>query len=87
MTNPEPGRGADPAPAPTEAPRRDGDPPEAPRPLIERIGLASVALVLAALFGGVAVAAWVEGEIFLAAMGGLGSLMTIWVGGVTLLRR
>ena len=39
------------------------------RPLIERIGLAGIALVLAALFGAVAVAAFVGGEPFLAVMG------------------
>jgi hypothetical protein len=58
----------------------------APRPMIERIGLAAVALVLAVLFGGVAAAAWVGGELFLAVMGGIGCLMTVWVGGLTLLR-
>jgi hypothetical protein len=57
-----------------------------PRPLIERIGLAAIAAVLATLFGGVAVAAWVGGEIFLAAMGGIGCLMTAWVGALTLFR-
>jgi hypothetical protein len=56
------------------------------RPLIERIGLAVVALVLAALFGGVAAAAWSGGELFLAAMGGIGCLMTLWVGSLTLFR-
>ena len=45
-----------------------------------------MALVLAVLFGGVAAASWVNGEVFLAAMGGVGCLMTIWVGAVTLLR-
>jgi hypothetical protein len=54
--------------------------------MIERIGLAAVALVLAVLFGGVAAAAWVGGELFLAVMGGIGCLMTVWVGGLTLLR-
>ena len=54
--------------------------------MIERIGLAAIALVLAALFGGVAVAAWVGGEPFLAVMGAIGCLMTLWVGGLTLLR-
>ena len=44
------------------APRRRT---RAPRPLIERIGLAAIAAVLAILFGGVAVAAWVGGEPFL----------------------
>lgn len=57
-----------------------------PRPLIERIGLAAIAAVLAALFGGVAVAAWIGGEVFLATMGGIGCLMTAWVGALTLFR-
>jgi fatty acid desaturase len=56
------------------------------RPLIERIGLALIALVMAAAFGGVAVAAWIGGEVFLAAMGAIGCLMTAWVGGLTVLR-
>ena len=56
------------------------------RPLIERIGLAFVALVFAALFGVVAVAAWSGGEVFLSAMGAIGCLMTLWVGALTLLR-
>lgn len=60
--------------------------PHEPRPLIERIGMAAIAAVLAVLFGGVAVAAWVGGEPFLAVMGGIGSLMTAWVGGLTLFR-
>ena len=57
-----------------------------PRPIIERIGLAAVAAVLATLFGGVAAASWVGGEPFLAVMGGVGCLMTIWVGLITLVR-
>jgi len=63
--------------------------PEAPRerrPMVERIGMAAVAAVLATLFGGVAVAAWLGGEPFLAVMGGIGCLMTAWVGALTLLR-
>ena len=56
------------------------------RPLIERIGMAAIAAVLAVLFGGVAVAAWVGGEPFLAVMGGIGCVMTAWVGGLTLFR-
>jgi len=63
-----------------------GDEPPQPRPMIERIGLALIALVMAAAFGGVAVAAWVGGEVFLAAMGAIGCLMTVWVGGMTVLR-
>ncbi len=63
-------------------------PPATPggRPLIERIGLALVAVVLAGLFGGVAVAAWYGGELFLAVMGAIGCGMTLWVGGLTLMR-
>jgi hypothetical protein len=64
----------------------DEDAPREPRPLIERIGLAAIALVLAALFGAVAVASWAGGEIFLAAMGAIGCLMTLWVGALTLIR-
>ena len=63
----------------------DEAPPER-RPLIERIGLAAIALVLATLFGAVAVASWAGGEIFLAAMGAIGCLMTLWVGALTLIR-
>ena len=62
------------------APRRQ------PRPIIERIGLAAVALVLAILFGGVAAASWIGGELFLAVMGAVGCLMTLWVGALTLFR-
>ena len=57
-----------------------------PRPMIERIGLAAIAGVMGTLFGGVAVAAFVSGEPFLAMMGAIGCLMTLWVGGLTLFR-
>jgi hypothetical protein len=63
-----------------------GEVPREPRPLIERIGLAAIALVLATLFGGVAVVSWYGGEVFLAAMGAIGCLMTLWVGALTLIR-
>lgn len=56
------------------------------RPLVERLGLALIALVLGALFGGVAVAAFIGGEPFLGVMAGVGCLMTLWVGGLTLFR-
>ena len=56
------------------------------RTAIERIGLAAVAVVMAALFAAVAVAAFVGGEFFLAAMGLVGCMMTLAVGGATLLR-
>jgi hypothetical protein len=57
-----------------------------PRPFLERIGLAFIALVFGGLFGGVAAAAWAGGEIFLAAMGAIGCVMTVWVGALTLWR-
>jgi len=56
------------------------------RPMLERIGLAGIAAVLAILFGGVAAASWVGGEPFLAVMGAIGCLMTAWVGALTLFR-
>jgi hypothetical protein len=60
--------------------------PRLPRPFLERIGLALIALVFGGLFGGVAAAAWAGGEIFLAAMGAIGCVMTVWVGALTLWR-
>jgi hypothetical protein len=62
------------------------EPPRELRPIIERLGLAAVAAVLAILFGGVAAASWVGGEPFLAVMGAVGCLMTLWVGLLTLIR-
>jgi hypothetical protein len=60
--------------------------PRTPRPWVERVGLAAIAAVLAVMFGGVAASAWIGGEPFLAVMGGIGCLMTAWVGGLTLFR-
>ncbi len=60
--------------------------PREPRPLLERIGLAAVATVLAIMFGGIAAASWLGGEPFLAVMGAVGCLMTAWVGVLTLIR-
>jgi hypothetical protein len=57
-----------------------------PRPGIERLGLGVIALGMAMLFGGVAVAAWTGGEVFLAVMGAVGCVMTLWVGALTALR-
>lgn len=54
------------------------------RPWIERIGLAGIAIVLGGLFAFMALAAWSGGEPFLAVMGGIGCLMTFWVGALTL---
>jgi hypothetical protein len=56
------------------------------RPALERIGMAAVAVVMGLLFGVVAVAAFAGGEYFLAAMGFVGCMMTLAVGGITLLR-
>ena len=75
--DPEPA--VEPTPTPTEAPPR-------PRPIVERIGLGAVALLLAFLFGLMSVAAFQGGELFLAVMSGIGCLMVVWVGGLTILR-
>jgi len=69
----------------------DGEPPMAPeplgrRPLVERVGMAAIAAVVATLFGGVAAASFVSGELFLAAMAAVGTLMTAWAGIRTLVR-
>ncbi|MCI0581607.1 MAG: hypothetical protein L0227_01725 [Chloroflexi bacterium] len=65
---------------------RDGGGPRGRRPLLERLGLAAIAVVLAVLFGGIAVASWAGGEPFLAVMAGIGALMTAWAGAITLFR-
>lgn len=65
---------------------RPEEPADGRRPLVERVGLGLVAALFAVLFGGVAVAAWQGGELFLAVMGGVGCLMTLWVGAITLFR-
>ena len=57
-----------------------------PRPMIERIGLASIGLVLAVAFGTIAVAALAGGEVFLGVMAGAGALMTLWAAAVSVLR-
>jgi hypothetical protein len=69
----------------TSDPTPSSPPPER-RPLIERLGMAAIAALMAVLFGVVALAAFVGGELFLAVMAGIGCLMTIWVGGITVLR-
>jgi hypothetical protein len=53
---------------------------------LERAGLAAIGVVMAVIFGGLAIAAWIGGEVFLAVMAGLGALMTIWAA-VSNLRR
>jgi hypothetical protein len=81
---PVPPRQVDPTRDPE--PPRELDRPREPRPLIERLGLVAIAGVLALLFGGVAAASWVGGELFLAVMGTIGCAMTLWVGLLTLIR-
>jgi hypothetical protein len=56
------------------------------RPLIERLGLAVIAAAMAVMFGAVAALSWVGGEPFLAVMGAVGCLMTVWVGLLTVVR-
>jgi hypothetical protein len=56
------------------------------RPLVERIGMAAIAAVLAVLFGGVAALSFSSGEPFLGIMAAIGTVMTAWVGLLTLLR-
>ena len=57
-----------------------------PRTLLERLALAGIALVVAALFGGIGVAALAGGEVFLGVMGGIGALMTVWAAASNLRR-
>ena len=78
---------------PHGAPERAVDAPEAEtaagrerRPVLERLGLAAIAVVMAILFGFVGVAALAGGEYILGAMGFVGCMMTLIVGGITLLR-
>ncbi len=69
-------------------PPADPDQPAAPRrrPLLERLGMAVVALVMAGLFAAVAAASFAGGEAFLGTMGAIGCLMVLWVGAMTLFR-
>jgi hypothetical protein len=66
-----------------DADRASGPPP---RTLLERLALAGIALVVAALFGGIGVAALAGGEVFLGVMGGIGALMTLWAAASNLRR-
>ena len=60
--------------------------PAPPRTLLERVALAGIALLVAALFGGLGVAALAGGEVFLGVMGGIGALMTVWAAASNLRR-
>lgn len=64
---------------------------EAPEPapsrtILERIALAGIALLVAVVFGGIGVAAFAGGEVFLGVMGGIGALMTVWAAASNLRR-
>lgn len=61
-------------------------PEDEPRPLVERVGLGLIALVFAAVFSGLAGAAFASGEVFLGVMAGIGALMTIWAAAGTVRR-
>ncbi len=67
------------APAETPAPAR-------PRPMLERAGMAVIALLMALMFAGVGAASFASGEAFLGVMGVIGALMVLWAGGSTVLR-
>jgi hypothetical protein len=62
------------------------EPDTGPRPWLERIGLAAIAVVMSALFAVVALAAGTGGEWILAAMSAVGAVVTILVGLSTLVR-
>ncbi len=61
-------------------------PDERRRPLVERLGMAAIAAVMAILFGGVSAVSFASGEPFLGVMAAVGTLMTVWVGLLTLVR-
>ena len=70
---------------PAAADAREADQLER-RPVLERLGLAGIAVVMAIVLGIVGVAAIIGGEYILGAMGLVGCMMTLVVGGITLLR-
>jgi hypothetical protein len=57
-----------------------------PRTILERLALAGIAVLVAALFGGIGLAAFAGGEVFLGVMGGIGALMTVWAAASNLRR-
>jgi hypothetical protein len=76
---------------PTEGPALDAEEPvrpedPGPRPWLERIGMAGIAVVMSLLFAALAIAAGSGGEWILAAMSAAGALVTIAVGLSTLVR-
>ncbi len=61
-------------------------PDERRRPLVERLGMAAIAAVMAILFAAVSAVSFASGEPFLGVMAAVGTLMTAWVGLLTLVR-
>ena len=61
-------------------------PDERRRRLVERLGMAAIAAVMAILFGGVSAVSFASGEPFLGVMAAVWTLMTAWVGLLTLVR-
>jgi hypothetical protein len=60
--------------------------PRSRLPVVERLGLAFIALVVAILFGAMSLTAWAGCERFLAFRAGIGALMTIWAAAATVRR-
>lgn len=86
MTDPQP-QDAPPAEPELQPQSEPGpEPDRRPRPMVERLGMAGIAIVLGALFAVVSFAAFAGGEPFLGVMGAIGCLMVLWVGGLTLFR-
>jgi hypothetical protein len=63
----------------------DGTDP-GPRPWLERIGLAAIAMVMGAMLTVMGIVAWAGGEWILAAMSASGAVLTFGVGLTTLIR-
>ena len=86
---------ADTNPPAGSVPPADTAPPAGPvdaalpaprRPLVERVGMAAIAAVMALLFAAVSALSFGSGEPFLGLMAAIGTLMTAWVGLLTLVR-
>ncbi|HEY8238262.1 MAG TPA: hypothetical protein VIF63_02405 [Candidatus Limnocylindrales bacterium] len=54
--------------------------------MIERLGLALIALLLAGMFGALGYVSLTGGEVFLGIMGVIGALMTVWAAASSLRR-
>ena len=73
-------------PPPESVPTAMAIPDLRPRPMIERVGMAAIALVVAAIFVLVSAAAFIGGGPFLGLIGAAGVRLGGWVGGLTRLR-